>query len=138
MALLERAQRQNGLCPCEAPPLAFALHAVLDHGTAGRLHHPGPDGQARGQVRIILHPAPVVVQECDDLGECLPHRLPELLLRQDLSQATDDISDSTSENLRQLHKGGKEIVFPGRGFYCTQRVPSLEPSWNKALAAVQR
>ena len=37
MALLERAQRQNGLCSCEAPALAFALHPVLDHGPAGRL-----------------------------------------------------------------------------------------------------
>ena len=68
MALLERAQRENGLCPCQAPPLAFALHPVLDHGTAGRLHDASPDGQARGQVHVVLHPAPVVVEERDDFA----------------------------------------------------------------------
>ena len=53
VALLERAQRQNRLCPCQAPALAFALHPVLHHGTTGRLHDAGPDGQARGQVRVV-------------------------------------------------------------------------------------
>ena len=102
VALLERAQRQNGLCPCQAPALAFALHPVLHHGTAGRLHDAGPDRQARGQVRVVLHPTPMVVEERDDFRERLPDRLPELLLRQDLSQAADDIAHPAAENLRQL------------------------------------
>ena len=102
VALLQRAQRQHGLCPCEAPPLPFALHPVLDHGTTRRLHDTGPNGQAHRQVLVVFHPAPVVVEERDDLLECLPHRLPERPLRQDLSQSTDDISHPASENLGQL------------------------------------
>src|SRR5882724_12364110 len=102
MALFERAQRQNGLCPCQAPVLAFALHPVLDHGTTGRLHDAGPHGQARGQVHIVLHPAPVVVEERDDFLECFSHRLPELPLRQALSQAADDVSHPASQTRRQL------------------------------------
>src|SRR6266850_5405401 len=103
MALLEGAQRENGLCPWEAPPFAFTLHAVLDHRTAGRLHHASSNGQACGQVRVILHPAPVVVKERDDLRERLPHRLPEPTLGQKLSQATDDVPDPASENFHQFY-----------------------------------
>ena len=69
MALLERAQRQNGLGSCQAPPLAFALHAVLDHRPTRRLHDAGRDGQARGQVPVVRHPAPVVVEARDDFRE---------------------------------------------------------------------
>ena len=53
VALLERAQRQDGLCPLEAPPLAFAFHPVLDHGTTRRLHDTGPNGQAHRQVLVV-------------------------------------------------------------------------------------
>jgi hypothetical protein len=102
VALLQRAQCQNGLGPCEAPPLAFALHAVLDHGTARRLHDASPDGQAHCQVLVVFHPAPVVVEERDDFREGLPHQLPERPLRQELSQSADDVAHSAAQNFRQL------------------------------------
>ena len=85
MAFLERAQRQNGLCPFQVPPLAFAFHPVLDDGAARGFHDAGPHAQAYGQVRVVLHLAPVVLEEGDDFGERLPHRLPHPPLGEDLS-----------------------------------------------------
>ena len=102
MALLERAQRQNGLSPCQAPALACALHPVLDDGTARRLHDAGPNGQACRQVYIVRHPAPVVVEERDHFFERLPHRLPQPLLREDLTQSADDVADPAAKNRREL------------------------------------
>ena len=102
MALLERAQRQHGLCSCEAPPLAFALHPVLDHRTARRLDDAGPHGQPHRQVRVVPHPAPMVVEERDDFPERLPYRLPQPLLGEDLSQAADDVAHPAAEYRRQL------------------------------------
>jgi hypothetical protein len=118
VALLERAQRQYGLCPLQAPPLAFTLHPVLDDGTARRLHDACPHGQACRQVRIVPHPAPVVREERDDLFERLPHRLPQPPLREPLAQSADAIAHSAAQKLRQL------LLHPA--------VPALVPSPNKA------
>jgi hypothetical protein len=102
MALLERAPRQHGLCSCEAPPLAFALHPVLDHRTARRLDDAGPHGQTHRQVRVGRHPAPMVVEARDDVGARLPPRRPPPLLCEDVSQAADDVAHPATEYRRQL------------------------------------
>src|SRR5437870_2120503 len=98
MALLERAQQQNGLCPFQAPALAFSFHPVLDDGTARRLHDACRNGQAHPQVYVVLHPAPVVMEERDDLLDRLPHRLPELPLREDLSQSAANVAHLAAQN----------------------------------------
>src|SRR5215468_3627456 len=67
----------------------------------------------------------MVVEERDNFRERLPDRLPELLLRQALAQAADDIAHPASEHLRQLllHPvlaplGG----FPEQGVGCAPEV----------------
>jgi len=91
VALLERAPRPHGFCPCQAPALPFALHAVLDYTTAGRRHDAGADRQACGPVGVVGHPAPVVVKERDDWCTRLPHRFPPPLLGEEWSPAADDV-----------------------------------------------
>jgi len=44
----------------------------------------------------------VVVEERDDFASVCRNRLPQLLLREDLSQAADDVAHPAAENLRQL------------------------------------
>ena len=125
MALLERAQRQNGLGPFQAPPLAFSFHPMLNHGATCRLHDAGPHGQTQRQVRIVLHPAPVVVEERNDFRERLPDRLPQPPLGEDLSQSADDISYLPAEQLRQLRLYPASSVlgaFPAQGVGCRPQV----------------
>jgi hypothetical protein len=102
VALLELAQRQNGLCLFQTLPLAFAFHPVPYYGISCRLYDTHPNGQARGQVCVILHPTPVAVAEGDDVHEGLPHRLPELLLHQNLSPSSADVFPSAAKNFGQL------------------------------------
>jgi hypothetical protein len=120
MALLQRAQCQHGLRPCEAPPRPCALHPVLDHGTTRRLHATGPHGPAHHQVLVGCHPAPVVVEAPADRRAGLPHRLAERPLRQDLSPSTDDSSHPAAEHRgpRGLHpavSGPRTLPAPGVG-----------------------
>src|SRR4029453_1403135 len=75
VALLQRAPCQHSLCPCQTPARAFALHPGLHASTAGRLHDACPDGHACRQIRVVVHPAPVVMEARDDVREHLPHRL---------------------------------------------------------------
>jgi hypothetical protein len=82
---LKRAQCQTSFCPCQTPALAFTLHPVLHDRTTGRLHDACPDGQACRQVRVVVPPAPVVMEARDDVRERLPHRLSQPLLGEDLS-----------------------------------------------------
>jgi hypothetical protein len=99
VALLQRAQRQHGLRPCEASPLPFALHPVLDHGTTRRLHDTGLNGQTHCQVLVVFHPAPVVVEERDDLLEGLPPRLTRLLRHG--PQSLHGLAETLGLNLEQ-------------------------------------
>ena len=92
MALFERAQREDGLCSGKAPALAFALHAMLDQEPHAELQPPVSTGKPIARYWSYFSPAPVVVQERDDLRERLLHRLPQPLLREDLSQAADDVT----------------------------------------------
>jgi hypothetical protein len=116
MALFERAQRQHGLRPLQAPALPLSFHAGLDHRPAGRLHHAGPHGPALRQVYVVLHPAPVVVEERNAFGRC---RFVRICRRPPMTYPTRPRSIAVS-------------------FCCTQRFPCWEPSRYKALAVVQR
>jgi len=102
VALLEQAQCQNRLCPRQTPALAYARHPVLHDSTAGRLHHAGPDGKACRKVRVVVPPAPVVLEARDDVREHFPLRLAQPLLGEAVAQAADDIASPASAHLRQL------------------------------------
>ena len=84
---------------------------------------PVPTGKPAARYCCI--PAPVVVEEGDDFRERLPHRLSQVLLREDLAQAADDVAHPAAENRRQLLL---HPVLARLGLFPAQRV----------LAALQR
>jgi hypothetical protein len=128
-ALLERAPRQHGLYPCQAPPLAFALQPVPDDGPARQRPHACPHKHARGQVPVARQPAPVVVEAGEDVRERLPPRRPPPPLREDGSPSIGDLSDPTPQPGCQLRLplGSSRLQRP-----CSAACASSLPACSRA------
>ena len=65
---------------------------------AGQRTHPGGNGVASREIRVVMHPMGIVLQIAADGGQLCPLLAPELALRPHLPQPRDHRTHLTSQN----------------------------------------
>src|SRR5437762_2704156 len=99
---LDGAQVEDCLRALDAPPHAGALHAIAHQVTARALDDAAPDRVAAGEVYVVPHVAPVVVQVADRLHDLGSVSLREIPLGELPAKVSDDVADLSLANELQL------------------------------------